>query len=389
MTQPAHSKLGASSYYRWGKSQGGCAGSVKMCVGLVSPESVHAALGTHAHGFAAQELEMDFFGKKPDAWIAADDDMREAVKVYTDFVKEEYRCANMHPGAKIFIEHRFDLSTIHPGMFGTSDAIIYNAGLKKLVVADYKHGAGIAVDVEDNAQLMYYGLGALLSTNLPCAIVELVIVQPRCDHPDGQVRRWTFQTTELLDFMADLADDAKATEDPNAELKPGGHCRFCPAAATKCPAIKQKAQALAKLEFKPELTYDPDKLQQALVFLPALEAWIKQVREFAYGEAMHGRTPPGWKLVEKRATRKWKVAEDVIVAYMKDATKKDESEFFEEPSLKSPAQMEKLCNKQIGEGLRELMESVSSGYNLVPESDKRAPAKLDAKSEFTQIEAGE
>jgi hypothetical protein len=253
-------------------------------------------------------------------------------------------------------------------------------------VIDYKHGAGIAVEVEDNLQLQYYGLGALLSTGFPCDTVELVIVQPRCEHEDGQIRRWLFSSINLIDFGADLADDARATTLPDAPLNPGKHCRFCAAAPVKCPAIKAKAQALAKLEFGSNLSYDPDQLTQALKFTSALEAWIKQVREFAYGEAMHGRLPPGWKLVAKRATRKWKVPDEEVIKYMNRATKHSDDKLYERPAIKSPAQMEKLVSKQIGEGLRELMDSVSSGYNLVPETDPRPPVKMDAKNEFTKIE---
>ena len=387
----AHSKIGASSYSRWSTIHGGCPGSVKMSEGCPNIESAYAAEGTHAHTVASQTLEKYFFNKDPwEGWAACDKEMRKAVEVYVNFAKEEAMKSGADPGAgEILVEHRFDLTSVYPGLFGTADLVIYFPNEKKLLVADYKHGAGIAVDVEDNLQLQYYGLGALLSTGFPCETVELAVIQPRCEHQDGQIRRWSFHSVELLDFAADLAFDAAATNDPNAPLNPGKHCRFCPAAATKCPAVKNKAQALAKVEFSPSLSYDPAKLAEALEILPALDAWATKVREFAYAEAMHGRLPPGWKIVAKRATRKWKVADEEIVEFMADATKKETSEFYSEPSLKTPAQMEKLCSKQIGEKLRTFMESVSSGYNLVPEGDKRPAAKMDAKAEFTQIESSQ
>ncbi len=385
--QAAHSKLGASSYSRWSAKHGGCPGSVKLSEGAPSVESAYAAEGTLAHTVASQELEKYFFNREPQGgWMAATKEMRSAVNVYVDFVKAEALAAKADTKkGHILIEHRFDLGQVHPGLFGTADAVIYDAEEKKLMVIDYKHGAGIAVDVTDNLQLMYYGLGALLSTGFPCETVELVIVQPRCEHEDGQIRRWKFSSIDIIDFSADLADDARATEDPFAPLRPGKHCRFCPAAATRCDAVKNKALALAKTEFGPVSKYEPERLAEALKVIPMLEAWISKVHEFAYGEAMHGRLPPGFKLVSKRATRKWNAPEEDIVKYMGEATKKPMSEFYTDPSLKSPAQMEKLVSKQIGEGLRKMIVSVSSGYNLVPESDPREPAKLDAKSEFTQI----
>lgn len=388
--QAAHSRWGASSYSRWSEKHGGCPGSIQMCQGLQSVESEYAKEGTLAHAHGAAILEKHFFDKPMPQLEPLDKAGMDAVQVYVDFVKEEtLKCKRQDPAGELLIEHRFDLSAVAEGCFGTADAVIYFPEEKRLLVADYKHGAGISVDVEDNLQLQYYGLGALLSTGHPCDTVELAIIQPRCEHEDGPIRRWTFSSIQLLDFAADLADDVQSTKQQNAPLRPGKHCRFCPAAPTKCPAIKDKAQALAKLEFAPTLSYDPAQLDQALKFLPALESWIKQVREFAYGEAMHGRIPPGWKLVEKRGTRKWTVTDDVVVDYMMEATKREEHEFYEEPKLKSPAQMEKLVSKQIGEGLRKMMATVVSGYNLVPESDPRPAAKVDPKQQFDKIEGGD
>lgn len=386
----AHSKIGASSYSRWSTIHGGCPGSVQMAEGCPNIESAYAAEGTHAHTVASDELERYFFNKVPITTTVATAEMRLAVSVYVNFVKKEAVASGADVKAgHILIEHRFDLKDVYPGLFGTADAVIYYPTEKKLLVADYKHGAGIAVEVDDNLQLKYYALGALLSTGFPCDLVEIAVIQPRCEHEQGPIRRYAFPSVDLLDFAADLAFDAAATADPGAKLNPGKHCRFCPAAPTKCPAVKEKALALAKQEFGPAVSYDPAKLADALAHIPAIEAWITKVREFAYAEAMHGRNPPGWKMVAKRATRKWAADDETIVEFMAEATKREVSEFFEEPSLKSPAQMEKLCSKQIGEGLRKFMESISSGYNLVPEADKRPAAKLDPKSEFTQIEGAE
>jgi hypothetical protein len=388
-TLPAHSRIGASSYSRWSKIHGGCPGSVRLSAGLKSAESEYAKEGTLAHEIAATILENYFFGRsKPMRAITELPlDMMPAVKEYVDFIKSQALVAGADIKlGHILIEHRFDMSqSVYPGLFGTSDAIVYFPRTKKLMVADYKHGAGIAVEVEDNLQLQYYALGALLSTGFPCNEVEIVVVQPRCG--DEHIHKWKFSSVHLLDFAADLASDAAATEEADAYLKPGKHCRFCPAAATKCEAVKDRAIALAKIEFKDIGPYNPNKLSEALSFIPAMEAWIKQVHEFAYAEAVAGRNPPGWKLVPKRATRKWIVPEEEIVKFMVAAKPGLMQESFYESKLKTPAQMEKLLSKQLGEKLRKLMDSVSSGYNLVPESDDRPEAKqIEASTEFTKVE---
>ena len=213
--------------------------------------------------------------------------------------------------------------------------MVWHAFSKTLYVFDYKHGAGIAVEVENNPQLLYYGLGALLASGYPAKRVKLVIVQPRCDHADGPVRDWEIDAIDLLDFRADLKAYAEATQRADAVLVSGDHCKFC-AAAPLCPALEKKAQAVAKLEFSPVLSYDPAKLAAALDMLDAVDARAKAIREFAYQEAMEGRAPPGYKLVAKRAIRKW--SDETALATRLEDTFGDV--LYQPRKVCSPAQLE-------------------------------------------------
>lgn len=370
-----HSVLGASSMYRWSV----CPGSIRMSRGIKAPTSQYAEEGTKAHEVATHVLEEGKF--PPDT----DPDVKEAVSVYTDTVKHQIdESIALFQDTKYsqLIEHKFDLSSVYPGCYGTADCVLYFPNQKTLYVFDYKHGMGIPVEVTDNPQLKYYGLGALLSTGVPCEFVELVIVQPRCPHPDGPVRRERIPAFDLLDFSADLIDYAKATEDPNAPLVPGDHCRFCPAAGI-CPALAAKAQVLAKSSFSSLATYDPEKLSEVLEWLPSIEGWVKSVREFAYAESQHGRTPPGWKLVPKRATRRWK--DHVNAELLKEKLGLDDDGLLEEPKLKSPAQVEKRLAPAGKKIVADLVTAESSGTSLVPEADRRAAVTFDPKSAFDEI----
>lgn len=370
----AHSKIGASSYQRWKA----CPGSVKLSENIEQTESVYAKAGTLAHEIAAAILKHTFFQEDMATWPNQyPDDETRAVKRYVEIVRAEAK--GVFP-KDIKIEHQFDIGSVYPGLFGTCDAVIYKRDLKKLIVIDYKHGSGIPVEVENNLQLMYYALGALVSTGVPCDEVELVIVQPRCNHPGGEVRRSVFKSLELIDFAEQLAEDAKATEAKDAPLNPGKHCRFCPAAAVKCPAVHEKALALAKIHFAPEQKYDPQQLTKALDFLPALEAWIAQVRQFAYEEAQKGRIAPGYKLVNKRATRKWKLDEKKTVESL-EALLPRGIELYSR-ALLSPAQIEKQVGRKYKNVVDELTEKISTGTKLVPENEEGE--KYFAGSEFTQ-----
>lgn len=382
----AHSHIGASSMDRWAS----CPGSVRLSAGMENRSSEFAAHGTAAHGVAEACLRSgknakDFIGETLTAdgfTFEVDDEMVEAVQVYLDAVRRAYLAEDAN--ALLHVEVRFDLSQLHDGLFGTSDCCVWQPKHRRLKVYDFKFGAGIPVEVKDNPQLAYYALGAITNLNLPAHTVEMVIVQPRCPHPDGPVRSWSIDVTELMDFRHDLIQYAKATEDPDAPLNPGDHCRWC-LAAPVCPALHQKAQEVAANEFRPDLSYDPDKLAETLRWLPVLEGYAKSVREFAYAEAEHGRCPPRWKLVAKRASRKWRDEPTAIRRLV--GLGLGEPELYGPPALLSPAKIEKVLGKSklTAEVLSELTVTESSGHTLAPESDKRPAVKPAAADEFSAV----
>lgn len=346
--------------YRWSA----CPGSVRLSDGVPNHSSAYAEEGTLAHEYAAMWLE----GQEPYA-PDAPDDMLPAVQVYVETIQED-----REPGDILLVEKSFDLSEIVEGAFGTSDAILFKPKAGKMICYDYKHGAGIPVEVVENKQALYYGLGAMLSNkDWEVETVELVIVQPRCEHPAGPVRRWEVDSFRLLDFAGELEEAAKRTLDPNAPLNEGEWCRFCPA-ATNCPKMNESALALADEVFAPEEGYDPERLARQLNFIPVVEAWISQVREFAYQEAVHGRIPPGFKLVAKQARRKWK-SEDEVISWCEE-NGIGEAVRNAPQKLKSPAQLEKAVHKSKRDELSELVIKSSSGEYLVSEDDPRPAVEL-------------
>jgi hypothetical protein len=353
---------------RWSK----CPGSVRLSQNIPSTTSVYAEEGTKAHELAEKILK----NEKVD-FNVYDFEMIEAVQVYTRYVMDERKKAT-----EWGVEEKFDLSELHPGLFGTCDAWIYHEDAKTLEVIDLKFGQGLPVEVENNVQLKYYSLGALLKLKKPVSTVKMTIAQPRCYHHDGPIRSTTLTANDLLEFASDLIDAALETEKEDAKLSAGDHCRFCPAAPL-CPELNKQAVETAKNEFSPALSYSPEKLSETLSIIPAIEAWAKAVKEFAYREAQAGRIAPGYKLVPKRATRKWKEGENVEERLLKDFG----LSFLDvtEQSLRSPAQIEKLIPKADREKLEELIVKESSGDTLVPDSDKRRESKPSIETEFTKI----
>lgn len=362
----AHSKIGASSMERWSK----CPGSVALSKDIPSGTSVYAEEGTLAHELAANILQRQ-------TALIPHQEMLDHVHIYTEFV------ASL-PG-ELFVEKRLHLAGLHPDLFGTADAIVYDAETQTLYVVDLKYGAGISVEVVENVQLLYYALAALLMPELrghSVRTITTVIVQPRCFHEDGPVRRWTFPVSRMIDFALDLVDAAKATEAADAPLVPGDHCRFCPAKGV-CPKLHETAVTTAQEEFKKELSYSPEKLSKTLTLIPAIEAWAKGVRQFAYAEAIRGRTPPGFKLVEKRATRKWAKDEDVVREALRGLVKTYPDDLYEERTLLSPPKMEERLGNGGKKLIKDLVVSESSGVTLAPESDKRK--QIHPGSEFSKF----
>lgn len=365
-----HSPLGASSATRWIA----CPGSVRLCKDVPNTASEYAEEGTRAHELAEKILR----GEKVEA---ESDEMLDAVMVYVDYIKEQFPLSDKKgPLPKLLIEEKFHLSTFHPQLYGTADCVMYFPEKKLLHVVDYKHGAGVSVEVENNKQLMYYALGALLKTGLPCTEVMITVAQPRCYHQDGPIRSWTTNPVDLMDFGVDLKRAAEKTEKPDAPLNSGAHCRWCPAKAS-CPALAKQASELAKNEFGKGLSYDPVKLSETLDQLDSVEAYIKGVREFAYAEASKGNEIPGWKLVPKRASRSW--ADELEAKRVARSSPELNVDELFEMKFKSVSQVQKTIG---AEKFRRIMEplvvSISSGNNLVRESDKRAPVKEVAANVF-------
>lgn len=431
MTAPhstrAHARLAPSASHRWMA----CPGSVRMEAGFPDSSGVYAAEGTAAHELAAHCLQHDFdaarflglvidinepFGGKilrggADGVTSFEvtEEMVEAVEVYLDVVRSLFGRERDRKGANVIveIEQKLDMTHLHPEIFGTGDAVVYQKNAAWLHVIDLKYGKGVVVDPVENPQLMLYGAGAVRRyKGYRIEGITLHIVQPRA--PGSPVRSWQTDVLTLLEFEDEIRAKAEAVDDILAvgpddhwggnALAAGEHCRFCKAAAI-CPALRAEAQQKALAEFGdgaivlPEPTsLDPDQMAAVLRDADLIGNWVKAVQEHAHAEAVAGRMPTGFKLVAKRATRKWKdeeEAERMLTALAVDP--------WQEPRLKSPAQVEAAVGKKRFAGLLSDAEDlgfeapvtkVSSGTNLVPIADPRQSVKSDGLLEFDAPDVG-
>ena len=390
----AHSRLGASSSDRWMN----CPGSVRLSAGLSSESSWYAKEGTAAHQLAEWCLKHNCDAsayEEPVITVEGDDfpvtdEMTDAVQCYLDTVRSYEQ-----DGGALFIEQRLALDHIDDELFGTADAVVWQPGPNRLVVIDLKYGKGKAVEVENNSQFLYYAVGAdrelaRSGRNVGytgAAEIEVVVVQPRANHRGGPVRKWRLPSVELVEWMADLKGAVEATRG-EAALNAGDWCKFCPVAAT-CPELRRKALAAAQAEFSdqgelllPKVTdMGPEMLAGVLDEVELLKTWLKRVEEFANAEALAGRPPTGYKLVEGRSNRKWADEAKALAALrlygLEDAV------LLTEPKIVGiPAVEKALGKKQVGL-LDGLVVKPPGKLTLVPADDPRPPVKADPKSEFT------
>jgi len=378
----AHASFGASN----SKRRMACPGSLKAEERFPDESSPFAELGTAAHELGEHCLENNIedvalcIGGSFNDHIV-DDNMATAVQTYVNFVRATE--AEEAP-ALLRLEQRFSLEDLDPPMpmFGTSDCTIYGKETGNLWIIDYKHGQGVAVDVEDNAQLKYYALGAVLKigNKAPINQVHTAIVQPRASHRDGSIRTYSYTKDEILDFGTDLIDAAHAALAPDAPLIAGDHCKFCKAAGV-CSALRGNALAVAQDEFGVIKSVDdltPEEIGAYMDKLPLVEEWIKSLRRHAHTMLEAGTSVPGFKLVEKRPTRRWKSQEELL-DWAASENLEDEEIF--EKKIKSPAQIEKVVGKKNVPS--DLIMSVSTGLSMVPDTDRRPPVALLASDEFT------
>lgn len=367
-TRPAHSPLGASGAERWMN----CPGSVALLKHLDLPETDepdYRANGTAAHSVVERCLHenidsWELFGEKMPNGVVVDNEIVSATQVFLDTAREI-----VAPGGdrQTYIEFGVDAPEFHKYFYGTLDygVVIGNT----MHINDYKHGEGIMVDVEYNPQIMYYAYG-LLRHHPEVERVVCRIVQPRGFHQDGPVRVWEtsadyiryWAETELLPAML-------RTELDN-DLDAGSWCRFCPAKLV-CPLMVGLFGAAATADPKLVIQLTDAGLGRSYQYVAAVKHYLKALEEETFRRLNVGQTVPGTKLVLKKANRVFKPGADEVFK------EKYPLLAFTEPSLKSPAEMEKI-GPEAKKLVNEYAYTPQNGLTVAPESDKRVAVKVES-----------
>ena len=391
-----HAYLAPSVAHRWMN----CPGCVALCADIPRASSSPAAEeGSAAHWLAEQALSA-FKAAKPWTWplgkwitksgkgYALVDakgsgshfwevtgEMVQHITEYTGFVIAETQARK----AQLLIEMRVE---ILDRCFGTADAIIYEP-TKRAMVVDFKYGAGVSVDAEDNEQLLCYAAG-VFAKDTAMAEVEVVIIQPRDRNSTNAVRRWVIDARQLKKWKKQqLIPAAEKALSDNAPLKAGVWCRWCDGGAI-CPEVVNTALAVAGVDFADVKVPDPralaDKdLARVLNASQLIRDWAASVGEYALERMQGGVQVEGWKLVQKKANRKWPDEEAVIKAL----SPRFGPDIFEEPKLKSPKGIEDLVKKV---GILKEMKPTLEGLWIIPDNGLTIAPVSDRRKAITPME---
>lgn len=384
-----------------------CPGSYRLSKGMPNTAGHFAREGSLAHELAAYCLQNGFYPKRfAGKTMPGFEDMvidKEMVLYVTEYV--DYCRAQCEPGDVVLIEASFNLDELvddaPESLFGSADFTRYRPSTCHLLTLDLKYGSGVAVEVRNekgqpNRQTLYYATGATLKLReqgYKVKSASVGIFQPRAPHPHGPVRMADVSAMDLLEWMGDLAVIVRNAGRPDAPLVAGHHCRekFCKA-LPRCKTHQAWLMTQAQLEFSdgllqpifdsPELL-SHDDITRVLDAAPALVAWVKACQDYTHRTLESGDEFPGWKLVDKRATRSWDGDQDAIAASLVKLGA-DPAAIWDR-SLLSPAQAEKLLEKDRRPEMAKLTKKVSSGTTLARDTDSRPGVASGPAAEFTPV----
>ena len=342
-----------------------CPGSVALVDKMPpKPSSSYADTGTLLHDTIADILDK---GQKPEDHLGR----KHADIVLTqDLIDDKLLPAlaaldAVDPNGELeyAVESRVGFGSLLPDVFGSTD-LLGRIG-RRAVVLDWKFGDGVAVEVEENAQLLFYAAAAMRTPETAWVFeradeVELIIVQP------PSVKRWVTTIDRVKAFEGELVKAVKTALKPDAPLAAGDHCKWC-AAKPVCPVMTGAIDRLVKERVD---ALPAEQIAHYLDQLPIIEDFLKDLQQLAHGLMEEGKPIPGWKLVNKRATRKW-TNEKKAAEFMSEAG----LDPWEEPKPLSPAKAEKALKALKMELPADLVVAVSTGSTIAKESDPR-PAVL-------------
>ena len=343
----------------------------KIPIAVRDVSSEYADYGTRMH--AVMEAYVNDEPLPPIDDEDAVDCINPAIQLLDDLLGDGWKDRFTIFGTEVEVEVRS-----LPGAYGTIDLVVYNEAEIHLI--DFKFGAGISVYIRNedgttNEQLLFYaaGLFHMKPDLFKGRDVYLSIVQPRTE---VGLDTASVDVIDIIDFESKLRGAViEAINDRTPHMEIGKWCQFAPC-KTICPL--HTAPMLSVAELPPALkialtaSVAPEKRQEfgellghALTLGSIIEPVLETYRKIAHQYLEDGGSIPGYKLVPKRASRKW-VDEAKAEAF---ARRNGVDPIIKKTA--SPAQLETLLKPQKIKLEPGMTISVSSGNTITAEDDAR------------------
>ena len=327
----SHANLSPSKAHRWMN----CPGSIREEAKFPDDRSGPAAIdGTHTHTLLEQCIKnngdpMKMIGitlSDHDGTFVIDEPRAERVQYALNEIQKIIQ--EMDGEVTVISEQRVDAGSLinRDDLAGTADVTLI--GDNEIVVIDYKDGM-TPVDVLENPQLKIYGCGVLAKYGKPSIVkVQMVIIQPKLRirnmHPVS-----IDETTpeKLLTWLSnDVAQSAEATDDPDALLKAGSHCKWCK--ASPCSAMKEESlKGLGIMSEHIDIANqaaqkDPaqltnDEIRDIMESVPLIKSFIESVEKEAMTRLKAGHSISGLKVIHGRGQRSWNIDDEEIAGKLK------------------------------------------------------------------------
>ncbi len=409
-----HAEYAPSSAKRWCN----CHASVKMSKDAGdSGANQYTAEGSLAHIICELCLKMVFTSMitleelvgdtymLDDFEIEVTEEMIEACWLYAETIAQDALDAGLtvdNIDSCLVIEQRV---IITEECSGTSDCYLA-IPFEKLFVYDFKYGAGVPVDVQDNYQMKCYAVGALNDYEYAhefnrdpldrhtsyMDVIELVIIQPRARHKDGFVRRWKTTRDEILKFKDEIQRCIFDCKEDNPTFKQGDWCRWC-GGKHKCPQLFEETTTLAKKAFDAVdvggdmlVAMTDEQMLELLDKKDTIIGFLKAVEAHAQARLESGDTIGTYKLVRGRATRGWAVPVEILQEQLCVSG----LELYEKKLL-TPTKLEKELKRATGVTLKVAKETVAQfvdpgvgKLSIAPGHDKREQVFLTAGEYFDE-----
>lgn len=368
MATTRHALLSPSGAHRWMN----CTPSALLESHEEEESSPFAEEGTCAHALCEIRL-LELLGQEPgpnefeelkDKWY--DKAMEDYANEYVSLVYSKYlEAKNRDPETMLLVEKTLDFSEWIPESFGTCDAIIISEG--QIEVFDFKYGKGVAVQADNNPQMMIYALGALADYDLDYGIskVNMTIVQPRL----ANVSEWQIDAQELKEWATNtLAVKAKLAYAGKGDQLAGTWCKFCKIKA-RCAALAERMTACYTQHEVKELITD-SQMSDILALIPLIKTWCSAVEEYALAQALLGKKYKGLKLVEGRSVRRINDPSTLAATLLEAGY--DKEVIYKPLELRGIGELEKAVGKKRFSSLAEgCIEKPQGKPTLVSEDDKR------------------